>query len=212
MSDDKKKHISVALADLSVRDASRLFLSVIVPRPIAWISSSGADGTINLAPFSFFNAVAANPATIVVAIGERKGVPKDTLRNMRETGEFVINLADESLAEAMNLTSGDWEYGQSEFEVAGIAMTASENVRPPRVSAAPIAIEMQLTQTLPVTGTTSTLVLGHVLRYHIREGLLRPDGLVDAVALGSITRLGGEEYATMGRVFSMKRPVMKALG
>ncbi len=194
---------------MSPRDFNRLFLSLVIPRPIAWISSMGADGTINLAPFSFFNAVAANPPTVIVAIGERKGTPKDTLRNIRESGDFVINIADEALAEAMNQTSGDWEYGQSEFDISGLAMAASENVKPPRVAAAPVAMEVKLTQLISVDGTSSTLVIGQVLRYHIRDGLLKPDGLVDAVKLLPLTRLGGDEYALPGKVFSLKRPVVK---
>lgn len=206
-----KKVLSIAPGDVSPRDASRLFLSVVVPRPIAWVSSMGADGTINLAPFSFFNAIAVNPPTVLIAIGERRGEPKHTLRNIRETGEFVISLADQSLAEAMNQTSGDWEYGQSEFEIAEVAMAASESVKPPWVALAPIAMEVKLTQIIPVAGTTSTLVLGHILRYHIHDGLLRPDGLVDALKLQPLSRLGGEEYASIGKVFSLKRPVVKPL-
>lgn len=202
----EQKIISIAPDELPPRDAYRLMLSVIVPRPIAWVSTIGADGTLNLAPFSFFNGVGGTPPTVMFSVGLRKGQIKDTLRNVRETGEFVVNLVNEELAEAMNRTSGEWSYNVNEFELAGLATAPSIDVRPPRVAAAPVAMEAKVTQLVPVIGTTSTMVLGRILRYHIREGLLRPNGLVDATLLRPITRLGGDEYATIGRVFSMVRP------
>src|SRR5205085_2491231 len=105
-------------ADLSPRDAYRLAISVVIPRPIAWVSSMGADGTLNLAPFSFFNVIGGSPLTIMVSIGQRKGNPKDTLRNVTETGEYVVNIGDESLLHALNQTSGEWSYEVNEFEQA----------------------------------------------------------------------------------------------
>lgn len=200
------KSISMTPGELPPREASRLMLSIVAPRPIAWVSSMGADGSLNLAPFSFFTAVSANPPTVMVAIGARKGKPKDTLRNVQETGELVIHIVDETLAEAMNLTSGEWEYGVNEFELAALETIPSLEVKPPRVAAAPVAMEAKLAQIVPVEGTSSTLILGRILRYHLRADLLRPDGLIDATLLQPITRLGGAEYATIGRVFEMSRP------
>lgn len=200
------KSISMTPGDLPPREASRLMLSLVAPRPIAWVSSMGAGGSLNLAPFSFFAAVSATPPTVMIAVGARKGKPKDTLRNVQETGEFVIHIVDETLAEAMNLTSGEWEYGVNEFEVAGLETIPSIEVKPPRVAAAPVAMEVKLSQIVPVEGTTSTLILGRIVRYHIRADLLRPNGLIDPSLLQPITRLGGEEYATIGRVFEMSRP------
>ncbi|MCL4706432.1 flavin reductase family protein [bacterium] len=200
------KSISMTPDELPPREASRLLLSIIAPRPIAWVSSMGADGSLNLAPFSFFTAVSANPPTVMVAVGARKGQPKDTLRNVQETGEFVIHIVDETLAEAMNLTSGEWEYGVNEFELAALETIPSIEVKPPRVAVAPVALEAKVAQIVPVEGTTSTLILGRIVRYHLRADLLRSDGLIDATLLQSITRLGGAEYATIGRVFEMSRP------
>lgn len=200
------KSISMTPGELPPREASRLMLSLIAPRPIAWVSSMGADGSLNLAPFSFFNAVSANPPIVMIAVGARKGMPKDTLRNVQETGEFVIHIVDETLAEAMNLTSGEWEYGVNEFELAALETIPSLEVKPPRVAAAPVAMEAKLAQIVPVEGASSTLILGRILRYHLRADLLRPDGLIDATLLQPITRLGGAEYATIGRVFEMSRP------
>jgi flavin reductase (DIM6/NTAB) family NADH-FMN oxidoreductase RutF len=190
---------------LSERDAYRLLISVVAPRPIAWVSSLGVDGTRNLAPFSFFNAV-GNPWTVMVSIGGRAGGQKDTLRNVRETGEFVVNIVDETLAERMNLTSGEYGYEVDEFERAGLTPAPSEAVRPPRVAEAGVSMEARLTQVVPVEGTRYTMILGQVVRYHLRDGLLRDNGLVDATLLRPVARLGGDEYATIGRVFELKRP------
>src|SRR5438552_7631164 len=107
---------SITPTDLHPRDAYRLLISIVVPRPIAWVSSVGADGTLNLAPFSFFNAVGGTPPTVMVSIGRRAGQPKDTLRNVQETGEFVVHIVERALAEAMNRTSGEYEYDVDEFE------------------------------------------------------------------------------------------------
>jgi flavin reductase (DIM6/NTAB) family NADH-FMN oxidoreductase RutF len=198
--------ITIVPGDLHPRDAYRMLISVVVPRPIGWTSTIGADGSLNLAPFSFFNAVGGSPPTVLISVGQRIGKPKDTLRNVRETGEFVINIVNEELAEAMNQTSGEWDYEVNEFERAGMTPASSTDVMPPRVAEAPIALECKVTQIVPVTDTAYTLILGHVLRFHIRSDLLRPNGLIDALRLRPVARLSGDEYATIGRVFEMKRP------
>lgn len=198
--------ISIVPTDLDPRDAYRLLISVVVPRPIGWTSTIGEDGSLNLAPFSFFNAVGGNPPTVLISVGQRKGNPKDTLRNVRETGEFVINIVNEELAAAMNETSGEWAYEVNEFDRAGVTPAPSIDVKPPRVAEAPIALECKVTQIVPVSETTYTLILGRVQRFHIRSDLLRPNGAVDAARLKPVGRLSGDEYATIGHVFEMKRP------
>ncbi len=198
--------ISIVPADMHPRDAYRLFISVVVPRPIGWISSIGADGTRNLAPFSFFNAVGGTPPTVMVSIGRRAGELKDTLRNIQETGQFVVNIVDEDHVAAMNETSGEWEYSVDEFARAGLETVPSVDVRPPRIAGVPVAMEAHLTQVVPVEGTHYTMVLGRVVRYHIREGLLRPNGMVDTTLLRPVARLSGDEYATTGKVFELARP------
>ncbi len=206
MTDSPTPTISIVPADLEPRDAYRLLISVVVPRPIGWVSTVGADGKLNLAPFSFFNGVANYPPTVMISVGQRQGNPKDTLRNVRETGEFVVNIVDETMAGRMNQTSGEWSYEVNEFELAGLATAASIDVRPPRVAAAPVALEVKATQIVPVQDTRYTLILGQVVRFHLRQGLLRPNGLVDPELLRPVARLGGDEYATLGRVFGMTRP------
>ena len=198
--------LSLDPAELGPREAYRLFVSVVVPRPIAWVSTVSLAGVTNLAPYSFFNGVAGPPPVVMWAAGQRHGAPKDSLSNAIETGEFVVNLADRSLAEALNLSSGDWAPDVSEFELAGLEAVPSEVVRPPRVALAPVALEARVTQVVPVTGTTSTMVLGEVVRFHIRPDLLGPDGLVLASRFAPIARLGRDEYSELGEVFSMARP------
>lgn len=202
----KHQTISIDPNELASRDGYRLLISVVIPRPVAWVSTIGLDGTLNLAPFSFFNAVGGTPPTVMFSIGQREGQTKDTLRNVQETGEFVVNIADHALAEAMVQTSGEWLYDVNEFEMANLEMAGSVEVKPPRVAHAPAAMEAKVTQIVPVEGTDSTMVLGRVVHYHLREGLLRPNGLVDANLLKPVARLGGNEYATLGEVFAMLRP------
>lgn len=201
-----KAMLSLVPADLSPRDVYRLLISSVVPRPIGWVSTIGLDGTLNLAPFSFFNAVGGNPPTVVISVSQRKGDPKDTFRNIRDTGEFVVNIVTEELATAMNESSGEWVYHVDEFERAQVTPTLSIDVKPPRVAESPISLEVKMTQIIPVDDTHYTLILGRVVRFHIREELLRPNGLIDADKLRPLARLGGDEYATIHQVFEMKRP------
>jgi flavin reductase (DIM6/NTAB) family NADH-FMN oxidoreductase RutF len=195
-------------ATLSVRENARLLMSIVVPRPIGWASTISADGVLNLAPFSYFNAVESNPPMVMLSMARRKGEHKDTLRNIQETGEFVVNIADESLAEALMMTSGEYEPEVDEFEVAKLTTAPSIAVRPPRVALAPAALEVKLTQLVPVTETGYTLAIGRVVFFHVRDGLLRANGLVDPQLLRPLARLGGDEFATLGRIFELPRPVV----
>jgi flavin reductase (DIM6/NTAB) family NADH-FMN oxidoreductase RutF len=201
-------HQSIATADLEPRHAYRLFTSIVAPRPIAWVSSMSPAGELNLAPFSFFNAVGGPTPTLMVSVSQRsRGAgPKDTVRNVEETREFVVNIVERRLAEVMNVTSGEWPHGVDEFAQAALATAPSVDVAPPRVADAAVALETKLTQVVPVEGTTYTMLIGRVVRFHVREGLLRDNGLVDATLLQPIARLGGDEYSAIGDVFEMLRP------
>ena len=181
-------------------------ISAIVPRPIAWVSSIGNNGSLNLAPFSFFNGIGGNPPTLMISVGLRKGQPKDTLRNVQENGEFVVNMVSEALGPQMNLTAGEYDYEVDEFALAGLTAAPCDLIKPPRVGEAAVAMECRATQFVQVTGTTYTVIFGQILRYHIQDGLLRPDGLIDADAMRPLARLGGDQYATLQPVFDLKRP------
>jgi flavin reductase (DIM6/NTAB) family NADH-FMN oxidoreductase RutF len=187
-----------------------LLTSIVAPRPIAWVSSISAEGVPNLAPYSFYNAVAGFPPTIMFSVSYRRKEPKekDTLRNVKKTGEFVSHIVDEAMADAMLQTAVEFSYGVSEFEVAGLKSLASVDVRPPRIADAPVAMECQVTQIVPVEGATNVMILGRVLRFHVREDLYRPElGLVNTVEMKPITRLGGStEYTKIGELFSPELP------
>lgn len=187
-----------------------LLTSIVAPRPIAWVSTMSANGTPNLAPYSFFNAVAGFPPTLMFSVSYRRKEPreKDTLRNVQEVDEFVCHVVDEALADAMIKTAVDWPYGVSEFEAAKLKSLPSVDVRPLRIAGAAIAMECKVIQIVPVEGATNVMVLGRVLRFHVRKDLYRSAlGLVDTIRMQPITRLGGpREYTKIGELFFLELP------
>lgn len=205
-----KAMLSFVPAQMADAAPYHLLTSIVAPRPIAWISTISADGVPNLAPFSFFNAVAGFPPTIMFSVSYRRREPreKDTLRNVRQVGEFVCHIVDEAAAEAMARTAMDWPAEIDEMAMAGVTAVPATDIRPPRVAEAPVAMECKVTQIIPVAGATNVMVLGQVLRFHLREELYRPElGLIDTVAMKPITRLGGPiEYTKIGELFHLPVP------
>jgi flavin reductase (DIM6/NTAB) family NADH-FMN oxidoreductase RutF len=180
--------------DLEGKHASRAYamlVSLITPRPIAWVTTLDENGAINAAPFSFFNALGGNPPIIGFAPGDRgDGSPKDTARNIRRTHEFVVNLVDEATAEAMNQTAASVPYGVSELENAGLTAVASSVVGPPRIGEAPASLECTEWGTLQIGG--NRVVIGLVRRLHVRDALIEPDKL----------RIRTEHFHVIGRMAS----------
>lgn len=181
----------------------RFLISAVVPRPIAWVSSIGAEGSVNLAPFSYFNAIASEPPLITIAIDDRAGDAKDTLRNIREVQEFVVNIVSEPLLDAMVQTSGEWPRGTGEFGIAGVTPAASERVKPPYVAESPLQLECVLHREIPLGN--SFLVVGEVVLGRVRDDVLT-EGRVDPEKLAPIGRLGGEFYAPLGSILRRRRP------
>ncbi|MFN4032448.1 MAG: flavin reductase family protein [Fimbriimonadales bacterium] len=201
-------------SEMSPREAYALLISCVAPRPIAWVSTGAPDGCTNLAPYSFFNAGGANPVSVVFSCtNTRDGRPKDTLRNVQATGEFVINIAPYWLAERMNQTSFEYEYGVCEFEQVGLTRAPSRFVRPPRVAESPIAMECKLFQIVPhgVGPTAANYVIGEVVCFHIAEHLLTSEGVVDNLAADYIGRMGQAWYvhARPEAMFRMERPTQR---
>lgn len=196
--------------EMASRTPYHLLTSITAPRPIAWISTINQAGEPNLAGFSFYNAVAGFPPTIMFSVSyrvTREPRVKDTLRNVQEVGEFVCHVVDEANADAMIKTSIDFHPDINEFEVAGLTAVPSIDVRPFRVAEAPVAMECRVTQIIPVEGATNVMVLGRVLRFHIRQDLYRENGLVDTIKMKPITRLGGSiEYTKIGELFHLDIP------
>jgi flavin reductase (DIM6/NTAB) family NADH-FMN oxidoreductase RutF len=189
-----------------------IFNAIVAPRPIGWISSIGRDGRVNLAPFSQFNLASTAPPVVMFACNKPADRDeKDTIANVRATGEFVVNLVSWDLREAMNTTSTPAPRGVDEFELAGLEKGACVKVRPPRVLASPANLECRVLRFVEIAPefpgeTPSTLVLGRVLGLHIREGFLDPEGRFDTVRAQPATRLGGNQYATVGQVVEMAAP------
>jgi len=181
----------------------------ILPRPIAWVSTLSPDGKPNLAPFSFFQAITANPPTLMfVPVNNREGAKKDTVRNIELVPEFVVNLVSHALTESMNATAALLPYGESEFEAFGIEAAPSVNVRPMRVKAAPVAFECRLDRIIHIGEgpLSANVVFGRILAAHVKDDVIGPDGYPDAAKLDLVGRLGREDYATTRDTFALKRP------
>lgn len=200
----------VKLADLSHRERYAWMIASIIPRPIAWISTLSSDGVRNLAPFSFFNGICSDPPTVSIAIGRKRGgVRKDTLTNIEETGELVINIVPERLTEAMVASSGEYPSDVDEFEVAGVTAADSTDVRVPRVAEAELSFEAMLDRIIEVGEQPTALVLATLLTIHCSDAILDDDHLPDASKLSPVSRLGGQDYATLGTFVRIARPTIK---
>ena len=197
------------LATLRPRDAYAWMISTILPRPVAWVSTISADGKTNLAPFSFFQGVTANPPTLMfVPVNTRDGTKKDTVRNIEQVPEFVVNLVPFALAEQMNATSAMLPYGESEFNAFGITAAPGERVRPPRVAAAPVAFECILDRIIHIGEgpLAANVIFGRILVAHVSDAVIAADGLPDSAKLDLIGRLGGDGFTRTRERFEMERP------
>jgi flavin reductase (DIM6/NTAB) family NADH-FMN oxidoreductase RutF len=200
------------LIDTLQSDARTIYqtlIGVVTPRPIAWVTTVNAEGRVNLAPFSFFNAFGGSPPLVIFAPNrKRDGSKKDTLRNVEANGEFVINLAVEDLAEAMNLSSKELPPDESEIELTGLTTTPSIQVKPPRIAASPVHLECVVQQILTIgEGVTSAnLVMGKVALVHVADGILDARGHVDPRKLKALGRLGSDYYCRTTDVLEMRRP------
>ncbi|TDL81336.1 flavin reductase family protein [Palleronia sediminis] len=184
------------------------FGAIVAPRPIGWISTRGADGSENLAPYSFFNAVAYRPPQVMFASTSAKrdrGDTKDSVANIRETGVFCCNVVSSALAEAMNATSGALPRDVDEFAHAGLERAPCETVACSRVASVPAALECRLVQIVRLEGAANFLVIGEVTGVHLDDAMIR-DGLLDVTAYRPVARLGYRDYARVEELFEMARP------
>ncbi len=184
------------------------FNAIVTPRPIGWIATRGADGQDNLAPYSFFNAVAYEPPQVMFASTsakpDRDGT-KDSVANIRETGVFCVNIVEYAMREVMNRTSGPWQRDVDEFELAGIEKAACRTIPCARVAAAPATLECRLTQIVDLPGAANFAVFGEVTGVHMRDNCLK-DGMFDILSFQPLTRLGYRDYSRITELFSLKRP------
>jgi flavin reductase (DIM6/NTAB) family NADH-FMN oxidoreductase RutF len=193
-----------------------IFNAIVAPRPIGWISSISSTGQVNLAPFSHFNIVSTAPPVLIFSCNSPEDrAEKDTLANVRATGEFVYNLVSYELREAMNLTSTATPHGADEFELAGLEKAASIKVRPPRVVASPANLECRVLRIVEIAPeakgeTASNVVFGRVVGLHVQDQFLDDAGRFDTVKARPLTRLGGIQYAAPGPIIEMQQPFKRA--
>jgi flavin reductase (DIM6/NTAB) family NADH-FMN oxidoreductase RutF len=183
-------------------------LRIIVPRPIAWVSTQSTDGISNLAPFSFFSGVGVNPPSLLFCPSNRRdGSEKDTLRNIRQTEEFVVNAVPDQLSSSMNATAAELPDDESEFSRFGIAATASRIVRPPGVSGSPVHIECRLLKVVSLaTGPgAANIVIGRIVTILINERVLDESGLADPAKLALVGRMGGSSFCRTQVRFDLPR-------
>ena len=184
------------------------FNAIVTPRPIGWVATRGADGNDNLAPYSFFNAVAYEPPQVMFASTSSKsdrGDTKDTVANIRETKVFAVNLVSFALRYAMNKTSGPWDKDKDEFALADLEKLECDTIRCARVAASPATLECRLTQIVQLPGATNFAVFGEVTGIHMRNDCM-VDGLFDVRSFSPLARLGYRDYASVNEKFSLNRP------
>ena len=190
-------------AALSPRDAYRLLISCIIPRPIAFVTTLSRDGITNLAPFSFFNGVSSDPPVVSIAVAsKRDGSRKDTWRNIEETGEYVINVVVPDLMDAVIIGARELPHGVSELDLAGLKTLPSTKVKPPRLDASPINLECSLLRIVEVEETA--LILGRVVMIHAKDEIV-DGGRVDPRRLTFVGRLGDDLYCRVNDLFERKR-------
>ncbi|MFN4906085.1 MAG: flavin reductase family protein [Planctomycetota bacterium] len=201
--------MQIEISKIPVTEAYQWIVSLVAPRPIAWVTTLSSSGVVNLAPFSFFNVFGANPPVVVFSPTlKRDSGKKDTLINIENHGEFVIHASTQRDIDAINASSASLSPELSEVEYVGKKTVPSTLVKVPRLADAPFALECKLRQIVPVgTGPISAnLIIGDIVMMHIDPAILGKDGKVDPMLLRSVARLGGEHWCRSTDLFQMERP------
>ena len=198
--------LDVDPSDIERRDRYKLICGLVVPRPIALVTTVSEEGVVNAAPFSFFNVFSEEPPVAVLGLNSNAdGTTKDTTRNIRANGEYVIHLVSDELAEAMNICAVNFPSDMSEIDMAGFTLKPSRTVTPPTIVEAPVALETRLMEIIPVSPTRN-IVLGEIVRFKARPGIVDTEKLyVDIEKYRPLSRLFGNLYGRMGEVFELKR-------
>ena len=187
-----------------MREAYGLLIASIVPRPVAWVSTRSSDGVLNLAPFSFFMGVGSKPPMLAVSVGQRRGNPKDTTKNIRDTKDFVVNICTKELAQKMVQSSAEVGPEVDEFTLAGLTPISSVAIAAPGVKESPIRMECRLHSIVDPAPNPVDLILGEIVHFHLDDAILTA-GLPDPRKLNPICRLGKSDYAALGEIFSIPR-------
>lgn len=184
------------------------FKAIVSPRPIAWVSTQDTNGVRNLAPYSFFNALADNPPQVMFASTGKKDDQdegKDSLSNIRATGVFCVNIVEESIRDAMNISSGPLGKDEDEFAAAGLESAQCDTIDCPRLVGAPASLECRLTQIVPLLGENNFMAIGEVTGVHLRDNCI-VDGIFDVTTYRPLSRLGYKDYAVVDNTFTLARP------
>lgn len=195
--------ISINTEGKTGKELYPLLTSAIVPRPIAWVSSLGEEGQLNVAPFSYFNLVSTRPPVLMISVGAREGVPKDTAQNILREKEFVVHIVSKPWLHAMNDTAADVAPNISEVDLANLHTVKSTLLRTPGIEEAHVRLECVYDQ--HVSYPHSTIIFGRIVMMHVAEDVVA-NGRIDATTLSPVGRLGGSEYSTLGEIISVARP------
>ena len=203
--------LSISIDPTSLDDDGRykLMTGIVVPRPIAWVTTMSDEGLVNAAPFSAFTFLSYRPIMLCISVAGRGGKMKDTERNIRARGEFVVNMADEAMVRELHLSAGDYPSDVSEVEDLGLQTVACEQVEVPRLADAAMSMECRLDQILPFGEVGHHLIIGTAVRIHVRESLYA-NGRIDVRKYRAVGRLGGPNYVTAGTILTMTDPQFQA--
>ncbi|WP_338666006.1 flavin reductase family protein [Pararoseomonas sp. SCSIO 73927] len=203
--------MKIDAADLDKSAAYKLLTGVVVPRPIAWISTVSPAGMTNIAPFSCFTFVSAEPPMIGFNAGLRDGQRKDTVRNIVATGDFVVNVVDENLVDAMHRSAADYGPDESEIDLLGLPIVSSDFVTAPRIGSSPIGMECVLDRIVSFGRSGAEFVVGEVRRFHVADRLLS-GSRIDTALLRPVARLAGPNYSTLGQIIRTQRSEVSSSG
>ncbi len=198
----KLNSVNISALQLDAAAAYKLLVGIVVPRPIAWITTMSLHGLVNAAPFSCYTFICNDPPMLAINIGQRDGALKDTARNIVETEEFAVNVVTEDLVAPMHASSAECEQQLSEVDVLQLATVISQDIRPPRLACSPISLECRLDRILELGLLRNSLVLGEILRFHIEDGLY-DRGKIYSERLRPLARLSGRKYAKLGEIIEM---------
>lgn len=196
------------LGTMNTKEIYHLLVQLVVPRPIAWVSSISDDGVTNLAPYSFFNAVGANPPTLMFCpVNRADGTFKDSLVNLQQNGEFVVNVVSYDLADAMNRTAAEFDSEVSEFEAVGIPAAASQIVKPPHVNDCLAHFECRVNRVIHLAPGPlgANIVIGDILHAAVNDSVINPNGRIDPAKLDAVGRMGGSTFVRTTDRFDLKR-------
>jgi flavin reductase (DIM6/NTAB) family NADH-FMN oxidoreductase RutF len=190
-------------ASLASREAYALLVSTVVPRPIAFVTSVNARNVVNAAPYSFFNAIASSPPLVIISAARKRGAMKHTTENILLRKEFVINIVNDALVSAMNLSSADFPADVSKMDQLGVTLLPSLKISVPRIAESPVNCECTLYRHIEIGDDPVDLIIGEILRYHVRDEIIS-NGVIDQKMLKPIGRMGGNYYAAIEALFELK--------